>query len=294
MKAISPALQAHLDTGTTTLAWCWRLARRDGAVFGFTDHDRTLEFDGTAYEPEAGMTATELRHGSELAVDAQDAEGALSSERITEADIAAGLWDGAEIEVWRVNWSDPWQRVLLRRGAIGQIRRGRVAFVAEMRSLAHVLGQTVGRVFQATCDASLGDGRCGVDLENPTFRGEGEVLAVLRDRAFGVSGLSGFEVGLFALGEVEWTSGANEGQLFEVAQHDVIEAAVLLTLMQAPVRPVAVGDTFVVGAGCDKRLGTCAGRFANAVNFRGFPHIPGNDAVIRYARRDRANTGEPL
>jgi uncharacterized phage protein (TIGR02218 family) len=294
MKPISPALQAHLDTGTTTLAWCWRLARRDGAVFGFTDHDAALEFDGTAFEPEAGLTASELRHGSELAVDAQDAEGALTSDRITESDISAGLWDGAEVEVWRVNWSNPSQRVLLRRGAIGQIRRGRLAFVAEMRSLAHVLGQTVGRVFQATCDASLGDDRCRVDLEAPAFRGEGVVVDVLRDRAFLVSNLWAFEAGLFALGAVEWTSGANFGLRFEVAQHDMVEASVLLTLMQAPVRPVAVGDAFAVRAGCDKRLETCVGRFANALNFRGFPHIPGNDAIIRYARRDGSNSGQPL
>jgi uncharacterized phage protein (TIGR02218 family) len=294
MKALSPALQAHLDAGTTTLAWCWRLTRRDGGVFGFTDHDRALEFDATAFEPEAGMTASELRHGSDLAVDAQDAEGALTSERISEPDIAAGLWDGAEVEVWRVNWQDTSQRVLLRRGAIGQIRRGRLAFVAEMRSLAHVLGQTVGRVFQSTCDASLGDARCGVDLEAPAFRGAGVMLEVRRDRAFRVSGLSGFEVGLFALGALDWTSGANAGLRFEVAQHDVREASVALTLMQAPVRQVAEGDAFVVRAGCDKRLETCAGRFANALNFRGFPHIPGNDAVIRYARRDGSNMGAPL
>jgi uncharacterized phage protein (TIGR02218 family) len=81
---------------------------------------------------------------------------------------------------------------------------------------------------------------------------------------------------------------------FEVAQHDVLEAAVVLTLMAAPVRPVVVSDAFVVRAGCDKRLETCAGRFANAVNFRGFPHIPGNDAVIRYAKRDGSNSGQPL
>jgi uncharacterized phage protein (TIGR02218 family) len=294
MKALSPALQAHLDTGTTTLAWCWRLTRHDGAVFGFTDHDRAFEFDGTAFEPEAGMTASELRHGSELAVDAQDAEGALTSERISEGDIAAGLWDGAEVEVWRVNWRDTSQRVLLRRGAIGQIRRGRLAFVAEMRSLAHVLGQTVGRVFQATCDASLGDARCGVDLDVPSFKGTGVVVEVLRDRAFRVAGLWEHEPDLFALGAVEWISGANAGLSFDVAQHDMVEASVTLTLMQAPVRPVAVGDTFVVRAGCDKRLETCARRFANAINFRGFPNIPGNDAVIRYARRDGTNTGEPL
>jgi len=38
-----------------------------------------------------------------------------------------------------------------------------------------------------------------------------------------------------------------------------------------------------VTAGCDKRFDTCRNRFNNAVNFRGFPHIPGNDFVIRYA-----------
>jgi uncharacterized phage protein (TIGR02218 family) len=89
----------------------------------------------------------------------------LTSDRITETDILDGRWDNAEVEVWRVNWADTGQRVLMRRGAIGQIRRGRLAFVAEVRSLAHVLGQTVGRTFQATCDAALGDARCGVDLE---------------------------------------------------------------------------------------------------------------------------------
>ena len=294
MKALSSGLQDHLDGGTTTLAWCWRILRSDGAVLGFTDHDRVLEFEGIAFEPESGMTASELQHGSELSVDAQDAEGALTSERITETDIAAGLWDGAEVEVWRVNWSDPSQRVLLRRGAIGQIRRGRVAFVAEMRSLAHVLGQTVGRVYQATCDAELADARCKVNLEDPALKGTGEVVEVLRDRAFRMSNLSGFQPGLFALGTLQWTSGANEGLRFELAQHDVLEAAVILTLIKAPVRDVATGDAFVVRAGCDKRIETCAQRFSNVGNFRGFPHIPGNDSVIRYARRDGSNTGEPL
>jgi uncharacterized phage protein (TIGR02218 family) len=288
MKSLSPALQTHLDSGATTLAWCWRITRVGGAVFDFTDHDRVLVFAGTSFEPESGMTASELRHGSELAVDAQDAEGAL---RITETDIAAGLWDGAEVEVWRVNWSDPSQRVLLRRGAIGQIRRERLAFLAEMHSFAHVLGQTVGRVYQATCDAVLGDARCRVDLDDSAFMGTGEIVELRRDRAFRVLGLGAFDQGLLALGELEWTSGASAGQRFMVAQHDLREAAVILTLIAAPVRPVAVGDNFAVRAGCDKRLETCAARFSNAVNFCGFPHIPGNDAVIRYARRDGKNTG---
>ena len=106
MKSLSPALQAHLDEGTTTLAWCWRITRSDGVTFGFADHDGTLSFDGTDFEPESGFTASEVRSGSDLSVDAQDAEGVLTSDRITETDILDGRWDNAEVEVWRVNWSD--------------------------------------------------------------------------------------------------------------------------------------------------------------------------------------------
>ncbi len=294
MKSLSPALQSHLDEGTTTLAWCWRVARGDGVVLGFTDHDRTLVFAGTNYEPGSGFTASEVRSGSDLSVDAQDAEGVLSSDRITETDILDGRWDNAEVELWRVNWASPGQRVLMRCGAIGQIRRGRLAFVAEVRSLTHVLGQTVGRTFQATCDAALGDGRCGVDLDDPAYRGTGEVVAILRDRAFIASGLGGFADGWFGLGALDWTSGANAGRRAEVLMHEKAASIVTLTLLEAPVRPLSEGDGFIIRAGCDKRLDTCRAKFGNVANFRGFPHIPGQDAVIRYATQDGGHEGAVL
>jgi uncharacterized phage protein (TIGR02218 family) len=306
MKTLALALQAHLDEGTTTLAWCWRITRADGVTFGFTDHDRTLSFDGTDFEPESGLTASEVRSGSDLSVDAQDAEGVLTSDRITETDILDGRWDNAEVEVWRVNWADTGQRVLIRRGAIGQIRRGRLAFVAEVRSLAHVLGQTVGRTFQASCDAALGDARCGVDLEDPAFKGMGAVIDVLRDRAFTASGLGGFASGWFTFGTLDWTSGANAGRRTEVLGHHVTDGIAVLTLLEglppratgssagADGRAIAEGDAFTIRAGCDKRIETCGTKFANTVNFRGFPHIPGQDAVLRYATKDGGHEGGVL
>jgi uncharacterized phage protein (TIGR02218 family) len=294
VKQLAPALQAHLDDGTTTLAWCWRITRGDGVAFGFTDHDRTLAFEGTEFEPESGFTASEVRAGSDLSVDAQDAEGVLSSDRITETDILDGRWDNAELELWRVNWAEPGQRVLLRRGAIGQVRRGRLAFVAEVRSLAHVLGQTVGRTFQAGCDATLGDVRCGVNLEAAAFSGMGVVTDLLRDRAFTASGLSAFAAGWFAQGTVEWTSGANAGRRAEVLSHDVVDGLAFVTLLKAPVRPVGEGDSFIARAGCDKRIATCSTKFGNVVNFRGFPHIPGQDTILRYASRDGGHDGAVL
>ncbi len=294
MKSLSPALQSHLDDGTTTLSWCWRISRSDGVALGFTDHDRALTFDGTDFEPESGFAASEIRAGSDLAVDAQDATGVLTSDRITETDILDGRWDNAAVELWRVNWADTSQRVLLRRGAVGQIRRGRMAFVAEVRSLAHVLGQTVGRTFQAGCDARLGDARCGIDLENAIYKGTGVVTDLLRDRAFMASGLAGFDAGWFTSGTLTWTSGANAGRVTEVLAHGLADAIATMTLLEAPVLPIAEGASFIARAGCDKRIATCSAKFANVANFRGFPNIPGQDAVLRYASQDGSHEGNVL
>ena len=175
MKSLPTGLQAHLDSGTTTLAWCWKITRCDGGVFGFTDHDLALTFAGTLFEPESGFVPSEIRAGQDFSVDAQDVEGALSSDRITETDILDGRWDNAEGEVWRVNWTSVDQRVLMRRGNLGDIRRGRTSFVAEVRSLAHWLNQTVGRTYQFSCDADLGDARCGVNLSSPLWSATGRV-----------------------------------------------------------------------------------------------------------------------
>ena len=240
MKSLPAPLQAHLDEGTTTLAWCWRITRADGVVLGFTDHDRTLFFLGTSFEPDSGLIASEVRSGSDLSVDAQDAEGVLMSGRITETDIIDGRWDNAQVEAWRVNWADTAQRVLMRQGNVGQIRRGRMAFVAEVRSMAHELGQTVGRTFQAACDAALGDARCGVNLEAAGYKGTGAVITLLRDRAFLASGLGGFPDNLFSFGTVEWSSGPNAGRRTEVMIHEKAGSDVTITLLGEPVRAIAV------------------------------------------------------
>jgi len=294
MKAIPAALQAHLDSGATTLAWCWRIERADGQIFGFTDHDRPLSFGGTSYEPESGFDASEIRAGSDMAVDAQDAAGAITSDRITETDILDGRWDNATIEVWRVNWNDTDQRVLMRRGNIGQVRRGKAAFVAEVRSLSHVLNQTIGRTFQYYCDAALGDARCGIDLDGPAYKGSGQIISVDADRVFTASGIGAFAPDWFALGFVTWLSGANAGRRAEVARHSIFGGVVQIELFEPPVRPLAIDDAFDIRAGCDKLLSTCRAKFANAINFRGFPHMPGDDAVVRYANRGDPNSGQPL
>jgi hypothetical protein len=189
---VSTGLQDHLDGGATTLAWCWKVERRDGTVLGFTDHDLDLSFDGVSFAAATGFTASEVVSSLGLAVDNLEVEGALAAAAITEADLAAGLYDGATVELWRVNWADAAQRVLMRKGALGEVSRGELAFTAELRGLAHALQQATGRTYQRLCDADLGDARCGVDIDAPEFKGTGSVDAVSDDRMLTVSGLGGF------------------------------------------------------------------------------------------------------
>jgi uncharacterized phage protein (TIGR02218 family) len=281
MRTLPPGLAAHLERGATTLCRCWKLARRDGAVAGFTDHDRDLVFDGVTFAARSGLEAAEVTAELGFAVGGGEVSGALISAGIGEDDLAAGLYDDASVETWLVNWSAPEERLLLDLATIGEIRRADGAFVAELRGPMHRLDEERGRLYRATCGADLGDAKCRVDLASPGFTAEAAVLR--SDGALGLvaDGLSGYDEGWFTAGRLSWLSGANAGISAEIKAHRLIGSEAELDLWQRAVRPIAVGDAFRVNAGCDKRFSTCAAKFANVANFRGFPHMPGNDFVIR-------------
>ncbi len=276
MKTLPPGLQAHLDGGATTLCWCWKLTRGDGAVQGFTDHDRALTFNSVTYEAVSGFTASEVQSSLGLAVDNLTLSGALSSASLNEGDLAAGLYDNARVEIWRVNWADVSQRVLMRAGTLGEVTRSGHAFQAEIRGLAQALNQPVGRIFGHLCDANLGDARCGVAASISS----GTVAMASDARRFTITGLDAFPTGHFTGGKLTFSSGANAGRAMEVKRHGISNAIVSIELWQAMSEPVMPGDGFDVMPGCDKLFSTCQSKFANGANFRGFPHMPGNDAVM--------------
>jgi uncharacterized phage protein (TIGR02218 family) len=275
MRSIPTGMAAALASGVTTFAHVWRLKRGDGADFAFTDHDRPILFDALTCEPMTGLRAGVIEKSLGLGVDTTSIHGALSSEAISDVDLARGLWDGARVDVFRVDWSDPLQRVHLFSGRIGEVRRGAKAFEAELRGLQAPLNTPVGRVFSRHCDADLGDARCAKNIETAAFKGAGVVMALASGAAFRASGLGAFAEGWFTRGRLVWSEGG-EG---EVAAHRVDGGTALLELLDQPGPAVTLGATFTVYAGCDKRIETCAAKFANILNFRGCPHMPGNDAV---------------
>lgn len=282
MRTIPPALQAKLDSGVTMLAHGWIVTRRDGVVFGFTDHDSDLVIDGVTCRAGTGFTASEATSRFGLAIDGAEISGALADASLNESDLAAGRYDAADIVTWLVDWSEPSLKVLTARGTLGEVRREGQAFTAELRGLADLLSQESGRLYTARCNADLGDIRCRADLTNPAWHGAGVVVSIDATGGIVVSGLDGFADGLFSAGRLTWTEGANAGSSIEIKLHRADAGHVRLALWQAMAEPIAVGDAFTLTTGCDKRFATCRDRFVNAVNFRGFPQIPGNDFLVSY------------
>ena len=284
-------LHAHLATGATTVARAWAVVRRDGAVLGFTDHDRDLEFEGIRFRADTGMTARALMQTTGLSVDNSEAVGALSSAAVTEADLIAGRFDGAEVRAWLVNWARPEERVLQFRGTIGEIVRAGGAFRAELRGLTEALNQTQGRAYQRDCTAVLGDRQCGFDTARPGYSGEWAVEAVAEGRLFRFSDPGSFSERWFEKGRLRVLGGQAAGLFGHVKTDRITGGERVIELWeQVGVEPRA-GDRVRVEPGCDKLAATCRSKFNNFINFRGFPHVPGEDWLISYPVAAGINDG---
>ena len=277
MRAIPDSLAARLG-GATTLCHCWRLVRRDGTRLGFTDHDRDLSFDGITHSAMSGLDAANVESVLGFAVGGGEVSGALSSTTLNETDLANGRFDAATLETWLVDWMQPEARLLLDIGTIGEVKRSDVAFAAEVRSFAHAFDEPHGRYFQSACSADLGDSRCGVDLTTADMRRAGSVVGL--DGSAIVVALSAVPDGWFSGGAL--FSGAE--RLATIRDHEQRGDHARVTLWTPLPAPPATGVTVTLVAGCDKHFATCRAKFANSVNFRGFPHIPGNDLILSYVQ----------
>ncbi len=289
--SVPEALKAHLQSGATQMCRAWELKRRDGVRLGFTDHDLDLRFDDLVFHADTGLTSVALEQTTGLSVDNTEAMGVLSHVSVSEADIEAGRFDGAEVLAWTVNWSDVSQRVLRFRGTLGEIRRSGGVFKAELSGLTERLNQAQGRIYQKTCSALLGDAACGFDATVPGYHWRGFVTAVEDRRMLAFDDLSGFDEGWFDRGRIEILSGAAKGLVGLVKTDRVIAGRRDVELWEPLRAAVAVGDEVLLQAGCDRRMETCRAKFNNLLNFRGFPHIPGEDWLMTSPAGGTANNG---
>lgn len=213
MRDMPEELAARIESGAATLCHAWLLRRTDGVETGFTDHDQDLTVEGVPCRSASGWTAGAADSAVALSAGSAAVAGSLDDAGITDEDVAAGVYDGARISLWRVDWIRRDLRMRLWTATMTRIRREGASFVAELEGPLAKLERVVGRTYGRTCDALLGDGRCRVDL------------------------------------------------------------------------------TAFPGLECDKRWTTCVGRFANGINYQGFPDIPGDDFLTAVPVEGGRNNG---
>lgn len=295
MKSASTALKAHLQKGCTTLARLYKITRKDGNVYTFTDCDKDLSTVGLesiftdenpctgGYVYEAaigGMSPSAIENHSDLSADNQEMTAIIDSSVIKETDLRYGIWDSADVEIRLVNWADMTQGELkLRKGKLGNMTLKNGLLTAEVLGLTNPLQQIQGRSFGPSCDAELGDSRCQATV--PVFTGSvnGNPSVGTSD-SHNVTPYSGLNTtpNYFDDGIMTFTSGGNSGLSFQIKYWN----GTTLLLQTALFVPVADGDTFTISPGCDHSIATCFSKFNNVINFQGFPSMPGQDAIMQY------------
>jgi len=257
----------------TSVALCWRLERTDGAGLGLTSHDRPARKDGVNHVPTPGIVPAAVTRSLGLEPHSSEVAGALSSDALDEQDLALGRWDGAAATLFAMDWSHPEADAIeLLAGELGDVSIDGDGFSAELKGVAARLESPPCPSTSPQCRAQFGDRTCRVDLAGRTLRAtivasDGGELTL--DQPLDES---------FLLGRLRYMSGANCGRSTVIIAVDGND----IRVRDLPRGEILPGCSVDLREGCDRRFTTCAQRFANAVNFRGEPHLPGADLLTRF------------
>lgn len=264
-----------LEGPVTSAAYGWRLERSDGVTLGFTSHDRDVIHDGLLLRASPGMQPTTIVETLGLENDGLDVNGALTSDAIRVEDLSAGRWDAAYLEIFLFDWSDADAgRRLLANGELGAVSFSGDAFEAEFLGLKQILDRAIVPQTSPSCRAMFCDAACGLNRQRFRHLAMGSGVDGTR-LSLGIP--PGLPANAFAYGTIRWLDGANCGLSMDVLASD----ANSITLPRLPDGDL-IGARVELIEGCDKQMATCATRFANAINFRGEPYLPGNDLLTRY------------
>jgi uncharacterized phage protein (TIGR02218 family) len=294
-RTIPIVLQSHLEQQATTTCRLLQIKPRTEDAFGYSSTNRAITFDASdgygeiTYQVMSGFEHSAIVSSGDTAVD--NAEGRvlyLSGGPITEANINAGVYDGAEFTILEVNYLNltAGQAYVVMHGYIGKVRVVRAGlFALELRSLIDVLRQEPWEKWQIYCRVKY-FGSTSADERFPcNYAVAGEWIndvpvtsvSVESNRTFTASSLAQAD-DYFAPGMVLWTAGPNAGLSFEVEEFG--SGGVISLLFPTPY-PISTADEFDIRRDCTRAWSghnSCE-TYDNRENFRGEPKIKPADAL---------------
>jgi uncharacterized phage protein (TIGR02218 family) len=270
-------MNAFFTSELEGVATFWRIFRKDGVALGFSTHDRDLRFEGLLHRSAPGLVPSAIRKTNALEHDSAEVSGALSHDSISEAELAAGHYDQARIEIGAVNW-ETLESMTLYSGEIGELSENGSAFEAELRSVKARLEEDLVPRTSPTCRAEFCGKDCGLSANAYTTI----VSVTSADSDTNTVAIELPNPADHVDGRLRFLEGPQTGLEFGIMQADA--AGCLLD------RPLATPLDSPLAAelreGCDHTIETCTSRFGNAANFRGEPFLPGNDLLARYPVQD--------
>jgi uncharacterized phage protein (TIGR02218 family) len=269
-------IEAILAKPVTTLAYGWRLERRDGVTLGFTSHDRDVWRNGLLLRAAPGMEPTSVVERLGFENGGLDVRGALTSDALAVRDIEAGRWDGAALTLFTFDWSDPDEPSRsLASGQLGAVSYAGDRFETVFNGPATQLKKAVAPITSPTCRAFFCGAECGL---NPMRFTRTALAAANAGSSIILLAGTGLAINRYATGTLRWLEGPNTG-LKDIIVSNGTNSVALAT---PPKQPITTAVRVELFEGCDKTAQTCQNIFSNMVNFRGEPHLPGNDILTRY------------
>ena len=177
-KSLGAGLLATYQSEVITVCGCFKVVRTDGAQFFFTELPQDVVYNGDTYIASSGFYKTAISQSSGLNTNNLDLKGLLSADEITREDLLGGLFNGAYIEYFEIDYENPANgRNIIDVGYIGQVHIQEDLFITEFRSLTDLLSQNIGNKYTRYCRHILGDTNCGIVLDPPVWTAS-TVLAV--------------------------------------------------------------------------------------------------------------------
>lgn len=291
MKTLAAATETMLATRSLKIARCMWVQLRNMQEMAFTDIDVNVFADiglssggGSEFMADVGILPSNIELAIGMEPDNMEFSGPIS-DIIPRAQILGGLFNGARIRVFDIDWSDqPNPNIIaLLGGRIADAKVREDQFTFEVRSHTARYNQIRGRVLSPYCTHDFGDENCGVVRPEESATVISATSALELSVNIPVARPDDF----YNLGTIDFATGENAG-LVELEIFDFTGSTATVELL-APLPAVpGVGDQLIIRQGCSKikyfpsdpTLRTCV-FWANARRFGGFDRVPGNDNYFK-------------
>lgn len=274
-RTVPALLQAHLDSGVTTVCTLIKITPRHGidgdppVPIGITSLDRDVTYDDgdgdVLYHAAIGVEMSAQESTADMAIDNAEGSSLVAQPEFdlpwTEAELDAGVYDFAEWVAYLVNYEDlSMGHVELGRGTLGQARvlDDGQRFTFEVLGLTQPLKQSIVTKDSLRCRARFGSmpiGTVGAEsterfpcgFDTAALWVEFEVTAVdANEPQFSFDTDLAAADNAYRPGLVRWLTGRNAARRYEIESH----ASGVLTTTFPMTYPAEVGDTGEIRPDC--------------------------------------------